>query len=592
MFCNINLDQGMKKYNVSMIRFSLEAMSVCSALIEKFHINFPSNISETLTYVQMVNLIENKIDDSLKEFSDPKFLKIDQNIKIFESDFEAFFEDLEAKYKFLNGIHSDLQNHFQFKNFSSLESDCVSSLNKNINELSSCTETSLDRILIASEISQRDLNEFFTGFYNVRSFEKKMSSIFLKDKKAKIEQTLIEKIIKRIDQLSESIITKDVETADKIFIQIKAFSNKIYVFKEIIDEKLDKIMDLYIERNGGFEIIGKLGVLLKKSIDGSRILTEHKCFEAYNRSLFNRKTLSQDIEYVLKDLRGDAIDKDKLGKSYSAFKMKFDSLIEDYLKPNIDFDTFKSNMNLFVSNIQKSSPNGEFSEKTLEDLPILIAHIFALWTLLNAGEYFQIQGDKKTFLFLPHPAQVVSIFRILGIGYERDAMQILKEKIGYSQSDYFLKKNLVQIGTGEGKSVILAVTAIVLSFLGFNVYCVCYSDYLSKRDYNAFKKLFDYLNLQSFIHYGIINKVCEDEINKKGDIRKIVEDLICDGKLSNSNQQKQGLNRPRVLLIDEVDVFFSKDFYGNSYRPSLNLMDKTIRDLVSHIWKERKNAGI
>ena len=26
-------------------------------------------------------------------------------------------------------------------------------------------------------------------------------------------------------------------------------------------------------------------------------------------------------------------------------------------------------------------------------------------------------------------------------------------------------------------------------------------------------------------------------------------------------------------------IFFSKDFYGNSYRPSLNLSDKTINDL-------------
>ena len=229
----------------------------------------------------------------------------------------------------------------------------------------------------------------------------------------------------------------------------------------------------------------------------------------------------------------------------------------------------------------------------MQDFPILVAHIFALWTLLNGGEYFQMQGDKKSFLFLPHPAQVISIFRMLGVGYEVNTMQTLKEKFRLTQKDLSLKKNLVQIGTGEGKSVTLAVTAVVLSLLGFNVYCVCYSDYLSKRDYNAFKKLFDFLDLQSFIHYGTFNKVCEDEINKEGDIRKIVEDLICDGKLSNSNQQnKQSLKRPRVLLIDEVDVFFSKDFYGNSYRPSLNLTDKTINDLMWFIWKERKNAGI
>jgi hypothetical protein len=591
LFCQETFNQGLEKSDVQMLKFSLETMLVFSGFIKKFNINLPSSSPETITYDEMKIQVEAKIEESLKEFSDPKFLKIDQNSKIFQSDFEGFFENLDAKYKFLNEVNSNLQMQFPQNNFASLESECVNSLNKNINDVFSCAEMSLEKILLASEILQNDLNDFFSNYYNAKSFEKKMSSIFLKNRKAKIDSVLIEKINKRIDQLSESIVTKDLETASKIFIQIKTYSNRLYVFKESIDEKLDKIMNAYIEKNGGFEIIGKLGMLLKKNIDGSRILTEHKCFEAHNRSLFNRKTLSQDIDYVLKDLRGDAIDEKKLADSYKAFKTKFDSLIEDYLNPKIDFDTFKSNLSLFVSNILKNTNNGEWTEKTLEDLPILIAHIFALWTLLNAGQYFQMQGDKKTFLFLPHPAQVVSIFRMLGVGYEMDTMKKLKEKFRLTQKDFFLKKNLVQIGTGEGKSVTLAVTAVVLSILGFDVYCVCYSDYLSKRDYNAFKTLFDNLDLQKHIHYGTFNKICEDEINKEGDVRKIVEDLILDGKLSNINEQKRSSIRPRVLLIDEVDVFFSKDFYGNSYRPSLNLTDKAIKDLIWYIWKERKNPG-
>jgi hypothetical protein len=588
-FCQETFNQGLENSDVTMIQFSLERVAVISELIKKFNINISSSTNKEIVLMRFI--VETRIDSYLKEFSEPQFLKIDQNSKIFQSDFEAFFENLNNKYKFLKEVNTHLQNQFPQNNFTNLESDCVNSLNKNINEQFSSAEMNLNEILIAPEILQNDLNDFFTHYYNVKSFEKKMNNAFIKNRKRKIESSLLEKIIKQIDTMSESITTKDLESASHIFIRVKTYSNRLYVFKESIDEKLDKIMNVYIEKNGGFEIIGKLGMLLKKNIDGSRILTEHKCFEAHNRSLFNRKTLSQDIDYVLKDLRGDAIDEKKLASSYRAFKTKFDSLIEDYLYPKIDFDTFKSNLSLFVSNILKNTNNGEWTEKTLEDLPILIAHIFALWTLLNAGQYFQMQGDKKTFLFLPHPAQVVSIFRILGIGYEMDTMKILKEKFNLTQKDLSLKKNFVQIGTGEGKSVTLAVTAVVLSILGFDVYCVCYSDYLSKRDFNAFRTLFDVLELKKFIHYGTFNKICEDEINKEGDVRKIVEDLILDGKLSNINEQKRSSIRPRVLLIDEVDVFFSKDFYGNSYRPSLNLSDKTINDLISLIWKERKNEG-
>jgi preprotein translocase subunit SecA len=41
---------------------------------------------------------------------------------------------------------------------------------------------------------------------------------------------------------------------------------------------------------------------------------------------------------------------------------------------------------------------------------------------------------------------------------------------------------LIQINTGEGKSVVLGITALIFSLLGFYVDVICYSKYLSKRD--------------------------------------------------------------------------------------------------------------
>jgi len=43
------------------------------------------------------------------------------------------------------------------------------------------------------------------------------------------------------------------------------------------------------------------------------------------------------------------------------------------------------------------------------------------------------------------------------------------------------------------------------------------------------------------------------------------------------------------LLIDEVDVFFSKDFYGNIYTPSAKLKDPTIIELTNYIWNNRNS---
>ena len=57
----------------------------------------------------------------------------------------------------------------------------------------------------------------------------------------------------------------------------------------------------------------------------------------------------------------------------------------------------------------------------------------------------------------------------------------------------FIEENLdphmVEVLTGQGKSVVLALTSIVLAFFGFRVDCACYSEYLSDRDRKEFKNV-------------------------------------------------------------------------------------------------------
>lgn len=51
--------------------------------------------------------------------------------------------------------------------------------------------------------------------------------------------------------------------------------------------------------------------------------------------------------------------------------------------------------------------------------------------------------------------------------------------------------------TGEGKSIILGILATLLGCIGCYVDVVCYSEYLSNRDFNDFKQLFIDLGLVS-----------------------------------------------------------------------------------------------
>ena len=62
--------------------------------------------------------------------------------------------------------------------------------------------------------------------------------------------------------------------------------------------------------------------------------------------------------------------------------------------------------------------------KEYKKLSILLANIFALWSLMNSDHYKKAedmdasQANLKGYLLQPHVAQILSILRILGVGYK------------------------------------------------------------------------------------------------------------------------------------------------------------------------------
>ena len=78
-----------------------------------------------------------------------------------------------------------------------------------------------------------------------------------------------------------------------------------------------------------------------------------------------------------------------------------------------------------------------------------------------------------------------------------------------NHNDVALSNHMVQIKTGEGKSITLGVTSATLALLGADVYCGCYSQHLSKRDEADFKNLFCELDVENNINYGTLEELCE-----------------------------------------------------------------------------------
>eukprot|EP01084_Bolivina_argentea_P257256 433380_1 len=102
-------------------------------------------------------------------------------------------------------------------------------------------------------------------------------------------------------------------------------------------------------------------------------------------------------------------------------------------------------------------------------VPELIAYIFAVWTLSNASSYYECEQEKNSSFMKARNVQIIGICCILCLDIEASDSNKTK-----------LVNNLVEVASGEGKSVIMAVTAIVLALLEFDVKCACYSELLSK----------------------------------------------------------------------------------------------------------------
>ncbi|CAF4456988.1 unnamed protein product [Rotaria sp. Silwood2] len=357
---------------------------------------------------------------------------------------------------------------------------------------------------------------------------------------------------------------------------MKRVSNNIPSLKVRIHQIIDEALINYKNKTKDSTNFSKLSAIVNQDASGigQSFIAEHKAFQGYSLSLFNEKTQRHDIDYILKNITGDFINKDLLRKRHKEFQDIYGDLIRKYLKDNVERENLIVETKLVAGDIKQTPEKIAWDASVRDKVPRLLAHVFALWTLQNASNYFEVatEENQSSYLLRPHAAQVVSIFRMLGIGDKKEE----------------LTNNLVQIGTGEGKSVTLGPTATILALLGFDVRCACYSEYLSQRDYKGFLPVFESLGVVQYIRYGTFNKLCEDMINRNGNIRQMVEEFILNGS-SSAAQSGQRIERAKILLIDEVDIFFSRDFYGNVYTPSASLRDPTITSLISYIWTQRKS---
>lgn len=258
---------------------------------------------------------------------------------------------------------------------------------------------------------------------------------------------------------------------------------------------------------------------------------------------------SSCIEFCKKHL---LLKQKSLLDNYNSFIKKFDELYEKAITHGISA-LIEDTKNLF------SSLAG-VGRKLVE----ILAHICAVWSRVKTSQF----RGKNRYRLLPHPIQVLCLFRLLE---------------GSPNEGYL--SQLIEVLTGEGKSVILGVVATYFGLLGFDVYSICYSSYLSKRDYQDFVDIFEAFGIKEKIVYSTISEMCEITINQTGSVRDLTKSVV--ESATKPPARLKSPNKNRILLIDEVDVFFGSDFYGNTYNPATMISNEHTYEILNFIYSNR-----
>lgn len=96
------------------------------------------------------------------------------------------------------------------------------------------------------------------------------------------------------------------------------------------------------------------------------------------------------------------------------------------------------------------------------------------------------------------------------------------------------------------------------------------------------------------ITYGTFQKLSEDLINADGDVRDMTRNFFFHAPKAKSAVMAKGGGggrvghaQKRILLVDEVDVFFSRSFYGETYDPVVCLQIESVAEIQKKAWAMR-----
>ena len=500
---------------------------------------------------------------------------VQEGIPLNEYDVTVLYEDISKSVK-SSAQAKSLKKHVDKEAYSSLLSDAL----KKVKDETETMESRLKKMLATFLKFEDDFASIHASVLHLQCISKAFEGVdaYLSNYAKSMLEDATRVFLLKVKEISEEAETDNIELARKI-IALKKSSLDLGLWREKIDSSIDALIQSSMEssRDGGKFL---LDLYLKlSSMDGedavmsAQLLSEHKCFESGKTEMFNRVTARQTIDYVLDGLESECPCVESFKSMYEVFEKTYNKLVMDRLPLLGEPEKKAKSLDHLVWATRSLARDYTLGYSV--QISKMMAHIFAYWTLHNSNDIvLSSVEDGANFLMKPHPAQVVAIFLMLS-----------------SCADYYkqLSNQLVEVKTGEGKSIVLGVTSIVLALFNFEVDCVSYSQYLSGRDHKDFFEMFFHFGVAESIRYGTLNEVASEfaSNNYSADVIYSFFRKTSSTDHMDSTQDKHDVAPMRVLLIDEVDVFFNSEFYGNTFNPGALLSDDNIEALIKFIWKYR-----
>ena len=565
-----------------------------------------NKLKGVLEYSVMLDQLNEILEDSQNIILEEKQPHEINSLATSQTNLSEYFEKLKVSLNFLELVSKKMKDELKQMHKEEIFNECKNSLKSNseniVKKLKHCCDSLHTYSLVNS--TKEHLCREFSKYYN---YLEAANKAFTWLKLTSFLEAARFSIFKIIDNIRSEIDLNALNTqsiADPLM-EMKFFAINIIMFSDDINRIIVDILTAFKKKR---RFLIQLCILFEKEEIGLRMIDEFPILRSEHDGINSEKIRSQNnIEYGLDNIKGEYLSLDYLRTSFECFENKYKNnlimFITDLTKKKENIQIIVYNCRKIVSGLTKSTK--KWTLQIRDSIPEIIANLFTIWTLIIIQDFYETTSAGDLCLLKPHVGQILAIYRMLGIGYDKSIREVIKTtetrdlnsnmfraSDNEFNADKHLYNNLIQVGAGEGKSVIVAIVACVLALFGADVSCTCYSDYSISRDKQNFSELFAALGIKDHIHYGTFNQLCELMLNDKCNLREKVKAMISENKrdLSGINIQNPNnpLQRPKVLIVDEVDVFLSDQFYGGTYQPSCWIKSDVIVSLFDQIWTENK----